>query len=137
MIQNPVDLPLSASTERVLKMGLLEAHGMKSEIMDTEHILLAILKEKNNLAANVLNNEGVQWETLRSLFYEKNTLLRGLSLPTKKTMTPKNTVPAANPTYFKNPGQTGYRQGHSCSGQFWQRSYKGCFGRQTRSHCRT
>ncbi len=71
MIQDPVDLPLSASTERVLKMGLLEAHGMKSEIMDTEHILLAILKEKNNLAANVLNNEGVQWDTLRSLFYEK------------------------------------------------------------------
>ena len=72
MIQDPIDLPLSPSSERVLKMGLLEAHGMKSEMIDTEHILLAILKEKNNLAANVLNNEGVQWDTLRSLFYEKN-----------------------------------------------------------------
>lgn len=77
MIQDPVNLPYSPSTERILKMGFLEAQGMKSDVIDTEHLLLAILKENDNLAANVLKNEGIQWDVLRKLFYEKNYPVSG------------------------------------------------------------
>lgn len=64
------DLPLTKSTERVLRMVFLEARalesrGLKSELIDTEHLLLAILKEENNLAAAVLNEEGLAWSTLQ------------------------------------------------------------------------
>jgi ATP-dependent Clp protease ATP-binding subunit ClpC len=70
--QRPVtpDLPLTKSTERVLKMVFLEARsletrGLKCEMIDTEHLLLAILKEENNLAAAVLNEEGLEWAQLQ------------------------------------------------------------------------
>ncbi len=64
------DLPLTKSTERVLKIVFLEARslesrGHKSEMIDTEHLLLAILKEDNNLAASVLNEEGLEWSILQ------------------------------------------------------------------------
>jgi len=65
-----VDLPLTKSAERVLKMVFLEARslesrGFKSEVIDTEHLLLAILKENNNLASEVLNEEGLEWSLLQ------------------------------------------------------------------------
>jgi len=64
------DMPLTKSAERVLKMVLLEARslesrGFSSEIIDTEHLLLAILKEQNNLAAEVLIEEGLEWLKLQ------------------------------------------------------------------------
>ena len=64
------DKPLTKSAERVLKMVFLEARslesrGFKSEIIDTEHLLLAILKENNNLASEILNQEGLDWLKLQ------------------------------------------------------------------------
>lgn len=64
------DLPLTKSAERVLKMVFLEARslesrGLKSDVIDTEHLLLAILKEDNNLASEVLNEEGLEWSLLQ------------------------------------------------------------------------
>jgi len=64
------DLPLTKATERVLKMVFLEARslesrGHKSEVIDTEHLLLAILKEDNNLASSILNEEGLEWSQLQ------------------------------------------------------------------------
>ena len=65
-----IDLPLTKSAERVLKMVFLEARslesrGLKSEVIDTEHLLLAILKEDNNIASEVLNEEGLEWLLLQ------------------------------------------------------------------------
>ena len=47
-------ISLSKSCAKILKMCILEARSFKTKIADTEHILLAILKENNNHAANVL-----------------------------------------------------------------------------------
>ncbi len=47
-------ISLSKSCAKILKMCILEARLFKTKIADTEHILLAILKENNNHAANVL-----------------------------------------------------------------------------------
>jgi len=64
------DIPLDKSAERVLKMVLLEARslesrGFTSDVIDTEHLLLAILKENDNLAADVLHEEGLEWMKLQ------------------------------------------------------------------------
>ena len=40
----------------------LEARSMSAEAADTEHLLLAILKDKNNLAVDVLNSEKLTYE---------------------------------------------------------------------------
>jgi ATP-dependent Clp protease ATP-binding subunit ClpC len=64
------DIALDKSAERVLKMVVLEARslesrGFSSAIIDTEHLLLAILKENKNLASQVLNEEGLEWSQLQ------------------------------------------------------------------------
>ena len=57
-IENPYDdnVEMSLSTARVLRFCTLEARSLKSPA-DAEHLLLGILKEKNNLAAEILEND--------------------------------------------------------------------------------
>ncbi len=45
------DVPLSADASKILRMCILEARSQHNPTADTEHLLLAILREKNNLAA--------------------------------------------------------------------------------------
>ena len=57
-IQEPYDgtseLVINKNTEKALKMSILEARLTKSTETDTEHILLALLKEKNTLIYDIL-----------------------------------------------------------------------------------
>ena len=53
------DISLSKESAKILKMCILEARLFKNKVADTEHILLAILKDKNNIAANVLERDGL------------------------------------------------------------------------------
>ena len=45
MLLPDAEVPLSNDAAKILKMCILEARGMKSNIADTEHVLLAILRE--------------------------------------------------------------------------------------------
>lgn len=58
------DIPLSPATARILKIGMLEARLLKSAVADSEHVLLAILKEGDNLAASVLGENEVYYHTV-------------------------------------------------------------------------
>lgn len=60
------EIPVLKSTERIKRIMELESRLFETEIADTEHLLLAILKEKNNLAVDVLNEEHVTYEQVRS-----------------------------------------------------------------------
>ncbi|MDR2811070.1 MAG: ATP-dependent Clp protease ATP-binding subunit [Tannerellaceae bacterium] len=62
------NIAVSKTSERVLRMSLLEARVFKSEETGTEHLLLAILKEEFNMAAKILSEAGI---TYRSVY---NTL---------------------------------------------------------------
>ncbi len=68
------EITVSKTTERVLRMSMLESRIFKSEQTDTEHLLLAILKEEFNLAARMLARMNV---TYRSVY---NTLISGTGL---------------------------------------------------------
>ena len=48
------ELVINKNTEKVLKMSILEARLTKSVETDSEHILLALLKEKNTLIFDIL-----------------------------------------------------------------------------------
>ena len=59
------NIPLVKQAEKVLKITYLEAKLFKSTKVGTEHILLAILREENNLATRVLNKYGVIYENIK------------------------------------------------------------------------
>ena len=56
------ELTISKSTDRVLKMSMLAARFMKSSETDTEHLLLAILKEPDSSAAKILNTNDITYD---------------------------------------------------------------------------
>ena len=56
------DIPLSPIAAKILKMCMLEARLLKSATADTEHVLLAILKDGNNLAATILEENQVDYQ---------------------------------------------------------------------------
>ena len=60
------NLPLTKQAEKVLKVTFLEAKLLKSEIIGTEHILLSVLKHKDNLAARVLLQFDVSYESFKT-----------------------------------------------------------------------
>ncbi len=59
------NIPLVRQAEKVLKITYLEAKLFKSPKVGTEHILLAILREENNLGTRVLNKYGVIYENIK------------------------------------------------------------------------
>ncbi len=61
------DLPLLKSTEKILKYASLETRMLRCEEMGTDHILLAIMRENNSLAAEALRQQNVTYEQLFSL----------------------------------------------------------------------
>ena len=68
------DVPLSHAA-KILKMCILEARVLKSATADTEHVLLAILKDGDNLAATVLEENRVNYQ-LYSSSLQCNLLIR-------------------------------------------------------------
>ena len=56
------DISLSPIAAKILKMCMLEARLLKSATADTEHVLLAILKDGDNLAATILEENQVDYQ---------------------------------------------------------------------------
>ncbi|HKK41025.1 MAG TPA: ATP-dependent Clp protease ATP-binding subunit [Bacteroidales bacterium] len=60
-------IPLLRSTERILKLVYLEAKSLKSNTIDTEHLLLAILKDENALVTRFLSELDVDYQSVRRM----------------------------------------------------------------------
>jgi ATP-dependent Clp protease ATP-binding subunit ClpC len=63
---NANSLPLTKQAEKVLKITLLEAKSMKQETVGTEHLLLSILKNKENIVTQLLSKWDVTYEVFRA-----------------------------------------------------------------------
>ncbi len=59
------NLPLIKQAERALKITYLEAKMYKSELIETEHLLLSILKVDDNLAATVLSRFNITYDIVK------------------------------------------------------------------------
>ena len=54
-VANINSLPLTKQAEKVIRVTVLEAKALKSPMVETEHLLLSILKNKENIATQILN----------------------------------------------------------------------------------
>ncbi len=61
------EIPMLRQTEKVLRLSYLESVKMKSPEIRTEHLILALLQEGENLVANLLNKEGVDYDRFAKL----------------------------------------------------------------------
>ncbi|MBC5993549.1 ATP-dependent Clp protease ATP-binding subunit [Pontibacter cellulosilyticus] len=69
-------IPLTKQTEKVLKITYLEAKIFKSDIIGTEHLLLSILRDEDNISSQILAKFNVNYEAIRdSLDYHSNNPL--------------------------------------------------------------
>src|SRR5690554_863943 len=59
------NIPLVKQAEKVLKITYLEAKLFKSTVIGTEHLLLSILKDENNVACRTLNKYGVIYDNVK------------------------------------------------------------------------
>jgi len=69
---NLTNLPLTRQAEKVLKITRLEAKLLKSAVIGTEHLLLSILREENNVAAQILSRFGVTYDIVRAELDQKD-----------------------------------------------------------------
>ncbi len=59
------DVPLAEATKRALQLAREEVRELGSNSIVPEHLLLGIMREENNLAANLLKRRGVDSELVR------------------------------------------------------------------------
>lgn len=64
-IRKMENLPLVKQAERVLKLTYLEAKLFNSDLIGTEHLLLAILKDDDNIATHTFSQYGVDYENVK------------------------------------------------------------------------
>ncbi len=72
-IKNLANIPLTRQSEKVLKITHLEAKIFKSEIIGTEHLLLAILRDDDNLGCQILNRYKINYKLIKEMLeYQLN-----------------------------------------------------------------
>nr|HPK05782.1 ATP-dependent Clp protease ATP-binding subunit [Bacteroidales bacterium] len=60
------NLPLSKQAERALKLTYLESKLLNSELIGTEHLLLAILKDEDNIVSQIFLRNNYEYTDFRS-----------------------------------------------------------------------
>jgi ATP-dependent Clp protease ATP-binding subunit ClpC len=65
-IANINSLPLTKQAEKVIRVTVLEAKSLKSPQVETEHLMLSILKNKENIATQILNQMEIDYESFRN-----------------------------------------------------------------------
>ncbi|MFL5728696.1 MAG: ATP-dependent Clp protease ATP-binding subunit [Cytophagaceae bacterium] len=66
-VKNLANIPLTRQSEKVLKITYLEAKIFKSELIGTEHLLLSILRDEDNIATQILEKFEVNYEVIKEL----------------------------------------------------------------------
>ena len=70
-------LDLNSIANKVMRLTQLEARMLKKSPADVEHLLLAILKENHNLAADVLTRNDVSYDKVMNLLSIKSDFSNG------------------------------------------------------------
>jgi len=65
-IANINSLPLTKQAEKVIRITVLVAKELKSPLVETEHLLLSILRNKENIATQILNQFDVDYDIFRT-----------------------------------------------------------------------
>ncbi len=89
------NIPLTKQAEKVLKITYLEAKLYKSDVIGTEHLLLSLLRDEDNIAAQILNQFNVTYDAVRA---ELDNIISG-----RPTSPPKQAAPEKKPERTKTP----------------------------------
>jgi ATP-dependent Clp protease ATP-binding subunit ClpC len=89
------NIPLTKQAEKVLKITYLEAKIFKSDVIGTEHLLLSILREDDNLASQILQQFGITYELVKE---ELSNILSG-----KSTQQPQKPIAERKQDRSKTP----------------------------------
>jgi len=108
-VTDPDSLPLLKSAERILKLTHLEARSMKEKTIDTNHLLLAILKDDNNYATRYLVENGITYNKVKQEITD--------SQPESKADFPGDEDDEAKGPFSGGSGQSGSGKGSSGSSQ--------------------
>lgn len=65
-LDNLTSLPLTKQAEKVIRITVLEARSLKSPSVETQHLMLSILKNKENPATSILLQMDVNYENFRA-----------------------------------------------------------------------
>jgi len=65
-VQHVNSLPLTRQAERVIRITVLEAKAMKSALAESEHLVLSILKNKENVATQILYRYHVDYDSYKN-----------------------------------------------------------------------
>ncbi len=66
-IKNVANIPLTRASEKILKITYLEAKVFKAQLIGTEHLLLSILRDPDNLATQILNKFDVAYDVVKEM----------------------------------------------------------------------
>jgi ATP-dependent Clp protease ATP-binding subunit ClpC len=64
-VSNLANIPLMKQAERALKITYLEAKLFKSPVIGTEHLILSILKDEDNVATKTLHKFKIDYEAMK------------------------------------------------------------------------
>src|SRR5690606_14441858 len=102
-------ITLVKQAEKMLKITFLEAKLFKSPQIDTEHVLLSMLKDNDNLATRALNKLNVDYENVK---HEVDTILAGEgSAPAAERPRPKAQGPQSADDDDEESGSASYSSG--------------------------
>jgi len=66
-VKNMANIPLTRQSEKVLKITYLEANIFKSQLIGTEHLLLSILRDEDNIATQILNKFEINYDSVKEM----------------------------------------------------------------------
>ena len=72
-VKNLANIPLTRQSEKTLKITYLEAKIFKSPLIGTEHLLLSILRDEDNVATQILNKFNVNYEVIKEMLEYQST----------------------------------------------------------------
>jgi ATP-dependent Clp protease ATP-binding subunit ClpC len=70
------NIPLTKQAEKVLKYTYIEAKFYKADVIGTEHLLLSLLRDEDNLASQILHKFNIFYDTIRN---ELDNIIAGKS----------------------------------------------------------
>lgn len=71
------EITLSDSSAKILRLCTLEARLLHSNFVDTEHLLLALLKDNSNMVCSILRNNDVTYEAAHDMLAMKPDIHSG------------------------------------------------------------
>lgn len=66
-VKNLANIPLTRQSEKVLKITYLEAKIFKSQLIGTEHLLLSILRDEDNIATQILHKFDANYDSVKEM----------------------------------------------------------------------